>query len=158
VSVNVSARQFYGHTLLHSVREALRMADLPPSHLDLEITETALMGAEREVIDILNDLHGLGVSLSLDDFGVGYASLSQLKRLPIHKLKIDRSFVMGIPNDCDDAAIITAIVGMAQALGLSLVAEGVETRDQQTFLTALGCQRGQGYLFGRPGPAVLAAI
>jgi EAL domain-containing protein (putative c-di-GMP-specific phosphodiesterase class I) len=158
VSVNVSARQFYGHTLLHSVREALRMADLPPSHLDLEITETALMGAEREVIDILNDLHGLGVSLSLDDFGVGYASLSQLKRLPIHKLKIDRSFVMGIPNDCDDAAIITAIVGMAQALGLSLVAEGVETRDQQTFLTALGCQRGQGYLFGRPGPALLAAI
>jgi len=158
VSVNVSARQFYGHTLVKTVREALRMADLPPSHLDLEITETALMGAEGEVIDILKDLHDLGVSLSLDDFGVGYASLSQLKRLPIHKLKIDRSFVMGIPNDCDDAAIITAIVGMAEALGLSVVAEGVETRDQQSFLTALGCQRGQGYLFGRPGPAVSGAI
>ena len=158
VSVNVSARQFYGHTLVNTVREALRMADLPPSHLDLEITETALMGAEGEVIDILNDLHDLGVSLSLDDFGVGYASLSQLKRLPIHKLKIDRSFVMGIPNDCDDAAIITAIVGMAEALGLSVVAEGVETRDQQAFLTALGCQRGQGYLFGRPGPALSGAI
>ena len=158
VSVNVSARQFYGRTLVNTVREALRMADLPPSHLDLEITETALMGAEGEVIDILNDLHDLGVSLSLDDFGVGYASLSQLKRLPIHKLKIDRSFVMGIPNDCDDAAIITAIVGMAEALGLSVVAEGVETRDQQAFLTALGCQRGQGYLFGRPGPALSGAI
>jgi len=153
VSVNVSARQFYGHGLVDSVRQTLKEADLPPSHLDLEITETALMGAEQEVIDILNELHGLGVSLSLDDFGVGYASLSQLKRLPIHKLKIDRSFVMDIPHDSDDAAIITAIIGMAEALGLSVVAEGVETRDQQAFLAALGCRSGQGYLFGRPGPA-----
>jgi len=153
VSVNVSARQFYGHGLVDSVRQTLKEADLPPSHLDLEITETALMGAEQEVIDILNELHGLGVSLSLDDFGVGYASLSQLKRLPIHKIKIDRSFVMDIPHDSDDAAIITAIVGMAEGLGLSVVAEGVETQDQQAFLAALGCRRGQGYLFGRPGPA-----
>ncbi len=154
VSVNVSARQFYGHGLVDSVRQTLKKTNLPPSHLDLEITETALMGAEQEVIDILNELHGLGVSLSLDDFGVGYASLSQLKRLPLHKIKIDRSFVMDIPHDSDDAAIITAIVGMAEGLGLSVVAEGVETQDQQAFLSALGCRRGQGYLFGRPGPAV----
>ncbi len=153
VSVNVSARQFHGHGLVDSVRQTLRETGLPPSHLDLEITETALMGAEREVIDILNELHGLGVSLSLDDFGVGYASLSQLKRLPIHKLKIDRSFVMDIPRDSDDAAIITAIVGMAEALGLSVVAEGVETLEQQAFLASLGCRRGQGYLFGKPEPA-----
>ncbi len=111
------------------------------------------MGAGQGVVDILNDLHALGVSLSLDDFGIGYASLSQLKRLPIHKLKIDRSFVMDIPHDNDDAAIITAIVGMAEALGLSVVAEGVETPDQQAFLCALGCRRGQGYLFGRPAAA-----
>ena len=153
VSVNVSARQFNGPTLLTSVRQALLDSGLPPSHLDLEITETALMGAGQGVVDILNDLHALGVSLSLDDFGIGYASLSQLKRLPIHKLKIDRSFVMDIPHDNDDAAIITAIVGMAEALGLSVVAEGVETPDQQAFLCSLGCHRGQGYLFGRPAAA-----
>ncbi len=153
VSVNVSARQFYGHTLLQHVRQALARAELPPRHLDLEITETALMGAEQEVIDILNDLHALGVSLSLDDFGIGYASLSQLKRLPIHKLKIDRSVVMDIPHDGDDAAIITAIVGMAEALDLAVVAEGVETPEQQAFLAKLGCQRGQGYLFGKPASA-----
>jgi len=153
VSVNVSARQFYGRGLVESVRQALAAANLPPSHLDLEITETALMGAEQEVVDILNDLHALGVSLSLDDFGIGYASLSQLKRLPIHKLKIDRNFVMDIPQDSDDVAITTAIVGMAEALGLSVVAEGVETREQQAFLAALGCHRGQGYLFGKPEPA-----
>ncbi|MDD5388351.1 MAG: EAL domain-containing protein [Gallionellaceae bacterium] len=153
VSVNISARQFYGRTLVDSVRQTLLETQLPPSHLDLEITETALMGAEREVIDILNELHDLGVSLSLDDFGIGYASLSQLKRLPIQKLKIDRSFVMDIPHDHDDAAIVTAIIGMADALGLSVVAEGVETQDQQAFLTAVGCRRGQGYLFGKPEPA-----
>jgi len=153
VSVNVSARQFYGHTLVDSVRQALAEAGLPPGHIDLEITETALLGAEQKVIDILGELHGLGVSLSLDDFGIGYASLSQLKRLPIHKLKIDRSFVMDILHDSDDAAIVTAIIGMADALGLTVVAEGVETQDQQAFLAALGCRRGQGYLFGKPGPA-----
>lgn len=153
VSVNVSARQFYGHGLVDSVRRTLKETHLPPHHLDLEITETTLMGGEQEVIDILDELHDLGVSLSLDDFGVGYASLAQLKRLPIHKLKIDRGFVMDLPHDGDDAAIVTAIVGMADALGLTVVAEGVETRDQQAFLSALGCRRGQGYLFGRPGPA-----
>ncbi|MBU1665622.1 MAG: EAL domain-containing protein [Gammaproteobacteria bacterium] len=153
VSVNVSARQFSGRGLVDSVRQTLKEADLPPSHLDLEITETALMGGEQEVVDILNELHDLGVSLSLDDFGIGYASLSQLKRLPIHKLKIDRSFVMDILHDSDDTAIVTAIIGMADALGLTVVAEGVETQDQQAFLAALGCRRGQGYLFGRPGPA-----
>ncbi len=153
VSVNVSARQFYGHTLVDSVRQALAEAGLPPGHIDLEITETALLGAEQKVINILGELHGLGVSLSLDDFGIGYASLSQLKRLPIHKLKIDRSFVMDILHDSDDAAIVTAIIGMADALGLTVVAEGVETQDQQAFLAALGCRRGQGYLFGKPGPA-----
>ena len=153
VSVNVSARQFYGRGLVASVRQALAAAALPASHLDLEITETALMGAEQEVIDILDELHDLGVSLSLDDFGIGYASLSQLKRLPIQKLKIDRSFVMDIPHDTDDVAIITAIIGMAEALGLAVVAEGVETQDQRTFLASLGCRRGQGYLFGRPDPA-----
>ncbi|MDP2431728.1 MAG: EAL domain-containing protein [Pseudomonadota bacterium] len=153
VSVNVSARQFYGRGLVDSVRRTLMETNLPPSHLNLEITETALMGAEQEVVDILGELHGLGVSLSLDDFGVGYASLSQLKRLPIHKLKIDRGFVMDLPHDSDDAAIVTAIIGMADALGLTVVAEGVETTDQQAFLAALGCRSGQGYLFGRPGPA-----
>ncbi|MDP2833393.1 MAG: EAL domain-containing protein [Pseudomonadota bacterium] len=153
VSVNVSARQFYGHGLVNTVRQTLAEADLPPSHIDLEITETALLGAEQGVIDILGELHGLGVGLSLDDFGIGYASLSQLKRLPIHKLKIDRSFVMDILHDSDDAAIVTAIIGMAEALGLTVVAEGVETREQQAFLAALGCRRGQGYLFGKPEAA-----
>lgn len=153
VSVNVSARQFYGHTLVESVRNALRNADLPAWHLDLEITETALLGAEQEVMDTLRDLHALGVSLTLDDFGVGYSSLSQLKRLPIQKLKIDRSFVMDVPDDMEDVAIIAAIVAMAKAMGLAVLAEGVETPAQQAFLAKLGCHDGQGYLFGRPGAA-----
>ncbi|MBS4095967.1 MAG: EAL domain-containing protein, partial [Sulfuricella sp.] len=153
VSVNVSARQFYGRTLVESVRNALRNADLPARHLDLEITETALLGAEQEVMDTLRDLHALGVSLTLDDFGVGYSSLSQLKRLPIHKLKIDRSFVMDVPEDAEDVAIIAAIVAMAKAMGLAVLAEGVETPVQQAFLAKLGCHDGQGYLFGHPQAA-----
>jgi diguanylate cyclase len=152
VSVNVSPRQFYGQGLLESVQQALSQHDIPAHHLDLEITETALMGAEKGVIEILNSLHDLGVGLSLDDFGVGYASLSQLKHLPIQKLKIDRSFVQDIPGNLDDAAIITAIIGMADALGLAVVAEGVERRDQQDFLAKLVCRNGQGFLFGRPLP------
>jgi diguanylate cyclase (GGDEF)-like protein len=152
VSVNVSPRQFYGGELVESVCGALVESRLPAAYLNLEITETALMGAELAVVELLDRLSALGVGLSLDDFGVGYASLSQLKRLPIQKLKIDRSFVMDIPGDRDDAAIVAAIVGMAQALELTVVAEGVETEEQRAFLASLGCNLGQGFLFGQPGP------
>lgn len=150
VSVNVSPRQFYGAGLIECVGQALAQHNLAARHLDLEITETTLMGAERDVVDILDSLNDLGVGLSLDDFGVGYASLSQLKRLPIQKLKIDRSFVQDIPGDADDAAIIAAIIGMARALDLMVIAEGVERLDQQAYLAELGCAGGQGYLFGKP--------
>jgi EAL domain-containing protein (putative c-di-GMP-specific phosphodiesterase class I) len=126
---------------------------LPANSLTLEITETTAMSDADASMTVLQELSDMGVDLSIDDFGTGYSSLMYLKRLPANELKIDRGFVRDLEHDSDDAAIVSAIVALGQALGLRIVAEGVETDVQQNFLTQLGCDSLQGYLLGHPLPA-----
>jgi diguanylate cyclase (GGDEF)-like protein/PAS domain S-box-containing protein len=147
VSVNVSALQFQQPGFAEHVGDVLREAGLTPSLLELELTETILVQDAQEALARLNSLAELGVQLSIDDFGTGYSSLSYLKRFPIACLKIDRSFVSGLPADESDAAIVQAIIRMGRALRLQIVAEGVETPAQHTFLQEAGCDFFQGYLF-----------
>ncbi|MEZ5145116.1 MAG: EAL domain-containing protein [Acidimicrobiales bacterium] len=151
--VNLSARQLVQPDLVDVVVGALRDASLEPSSLCLEITETALMADPAMALAVLTDLHGLGVHLAIDDFGTGYSSLAYLKRFPVDVLKIDRSFVDGLGEDPEDTAIVSAIISMSRALGLDVVAEGVETLRQLDELRSLGCDRAQGFLFARPVPA-----
>jgi diguanylate cyclase (GGDEF)-like protein len=153
VAVNLSAVQFNHPGLIGMVRDALRRHALDPACLTLEITEsTAMRDADSSMI-ILQQLSDMGVRISIDDFGTGYSSLLYLKRLPASELKIDRGFVRDLDHDTEDAAIISAIVALGQALRLRIVAEGVETPSQRDFLTQLGCNSLQGYLLGRPLPA-----
>ncbi|MEJ6004352.1 EAL domain-containing protein [Paucibacter sp. AS339] len=149
ISVNLSVRQLERPDIVELVGQALADAQLPPETLELEITESVIMHAEN-AIQALAALHRLGVRLSVDDFGTGYSSLAYLKLLPIQTLKVDRSFVIGIGEHLGDEAIIQAVIGMARSLGLSTVAEGVETAAQLEFLLAQGCDQIQGYLFSRP--------
>lgn len=149
VAVNLSARDF-SPGLAARVAALLTSHGVPPGWLELEITEGMLTHGNREVITLMDEVAALGVSLSLDDFGTGYSSLSYLKRFPIDTLKIDRSFVTGIPDDGNDCAIAGAIVSMAQRLGHRVIAEGVETAEQLAFLKSLGCQEMQGYFFSAP--------
>jgi diguanylate cyclase (GGDEF)-like protein/PAS domain S-box-containing protein len=152
VAVNLSARDF-SPGLAERVRLLLDKHGVPPSWLELEITEGMLTHSNHEVIAMMDAITALGVSLSLDDFGTGYSSLTYLKRFPIDTLKIDRSFVTGIPDDGNDCAIAGAIASMAQRLGHRVIAEGVETEEQLAFLRSLGCQEMQGFLFSAPVPA-----
>jgi len=153
MAVNLSAIQFCHTGLVDSVARALRDNDLPANCLTLEITETTAMHDADASLTVLQRLSDMGVDLSIDDFGTGYSSLMYLKRLPANELKIDRGFVRDLEQDSDDAAIVSAIVALGQALGLRIVAEGVETDGQQDFLTRLGCDSLQGYLLGQPVPA-----
>jgi EAL domain-containing protein (putative c-di-GMP-specific phosphodiesterase class I) len=153
LAVNLSSRQFLHHNLTRSIEEYVKRSHLRKGTLEFEITESVAMHNAEDSIGIMRQLKGLGVQLALDDFGTGYSSLSYLKRFPIDKLKIDKSFVRDIPNDANDVAIVTAIIAMAHALGLSVQAEGVETQDQADFLTDCGCEYAQGYLFSRALPA-----
>lgn len=153
ISVNLSPRQFHTGDMVALVRKALADSGLEPGMLELEITESVLIKYNVEAIDKLNELGELGVKLAIDDFGTGYSSLSYLKRLPIHRLKIDKSFVRESHIDLDDAAIATAIIGMAKGLGIGVTAEGVENEEQLAFLKQAGCQIVQGYYFGTPLPA-----
>ncbi len=153
VAVNLSALQFCHAGLIGSVQSALQRHALPANCLTLEITETTAMQDADTSLGILRQLADMGVDLSIDDFGTGYSSLLYLKRLPANELKIDRGFVRDLERDSDDAAIISAIVALGQALDLRIVAEGVETESQQAFLTGLGCDSLQGFLFGKPVPA-----
>ncbi|MDN0083320.1 EAL domain-containing protein [Crenobacter sp. SG2305] len=152
VAVNLSARQF-SPALVQQVAEALHASGLEASRLELEITESLLMQNPLEAVDILHQLKSLGVHIAIDDFGTGYSSLSYLKRFPLDALKIDRSFVDGLPLDEDDAAIAEAIMAMAKKLRFTVVAEGVETLEQSQFLQTKGCALLQGYYFARPMPA-----
>jgi len=130
-----------------------------PSHLVLELTESVLIDSPPETAAMLDAIKEMGVRISVDDFGTGYSSLSYLKRFPIDELKIDRSFVHGVADDEDDAAIVTAIIRMAHALGLTVVAEGVETEEQLAFLSDRGCNTFQGFLRSKPlPPSELAAM
>ncbi len=153
MAVNLSAIQFCHAGLVDSVARALQQNGLPANCLTLEITETTAMHDADASLTVLQRLSDMGVDLSIDDFGTGYSSLMYLKRLPANELKIDRGFVRDLEQDSDDAAIVSAIVALGQALGLRIVAEGVETDRQQDFLTRLGCDSLQGYLLGQPVPA-----
>lgn len=149
LAVNISARQF-DLRLPKRFDDLLSRYQLEPRHLKLEITESLMVRGAEQVIPVLNELVAMGFGIALDDFGTGYSSLSYLKRFPISTLKIDRSFVIGIPQDSNDCAIARAIVTMGQQLRQEIVAEGVETRAQMQFLRSLGCDQLQGYLFSPP--------
>ncbi len=153
VSINVSARQMTDHKLLEQVAAALDSSGLPPERLELEITELVLLDGELETLLILAALRDLGIGLALDDFGTGAASLFTLKRLPLTAMKLDRSLVRDLPHDGEDRAIISAVVSTGHALGLDLIAAGVETAAQQLFLAGIGCDAAQGYFFSQPLPA-----
>lgn len=146
VAVNVSAVQFHQNGFIDSVREALGETGLPGHLLELELTESILLQDVAETLRLLETLSDMGVSLAIDDFGIGYSSLGYLKKLPIKKLKIDQSFVRGLPEDQSDSALVMAIIGMGQALGMSIVAEGVETAEQKDYLAARRCDQMQGFL------------
>jgi EAL domain-containing protein (putative c-di-GMP-specific phosphodiesterase class I) len=149
LSINLSVRQLISPELVPMVCSVLHETQMNPSLLQLEITETALMKDVEHARRVLRELAQLGIKLSIDDFGTGYSSLSYLKTLPIHKLKIDQSFVRDIVSDKDDAAIVIATIGLAHNLGLKVTSEGVETEAQMTFLKEHGCDEGQGYYFSR---------
>ncbi len=152
LAVNLSGRQFLHFNLLKQIEDALRLSGFDATDLDFEITETVAMHNAEESIGVMRQLKSLGIGLALDDFGTGYSSLSYLKRFPIDVLKIDKSFVRDIPEDANDLAIVSAIIAMAHALGLRVLAEGVETAPQRDFLRECGCEFAQGFLFSRPLP------
>jgi diguanylate cyclase (GGDEF)-like protein len=154
MAVNLSARQFRQDGLIETVRGALAVARLEPRYLELELTESAVMQDAESSVQIMRRLSDLGVRISVDDFGTGYSSLSYLRRLPLDKLKIDRSFIREIVTSRDDAQIVRAIVSLAHSLHLKVIAEGVETAEQLTFLRSLGCDQYQGYLCSPPLPPV----
>ncbi|WJN59376.1 GGDEF domain-containing phosphodiesterase [Pseudomonas sp. SO81] len=153
IAVNVSSRLFSRGELDLRVERVLRETGLDPAQLELEVTESAVMDDPQRAEELLTQLHRLGVRLAIDDFGTGYSSLARLKSLPVHKLKLDQSFVRGLPQDGKDAAIAHAVITLGQSLGLHVLAEGIETEEQATYLREIGCPFGQGYWFGRPQPA-----
>ena len=153
VSVNISARQFSDGHLGTRIATILDETGLPPACLELELTESILMREVDKAMQILDSLKNLGLSIAVDDFGTGYSSLNYLKQFPIDVLKIDRTFVDGLPEGEQDAQIARAIIAMAHSLNLAVIAEGVETHEQLEFLREHGCDEVQGYLFGRPMPA-----
>jgi diguanylate cyclase (GGDEF)-like protein/PAS domain S-box-containing protein len=153
VSVNVAGRQFVEGDVERDVAGALEKHRIPGSLLELEMTESSLMMNTERTVNTLHNLRGLGVGISIDDFGTGYSSLAYLRRFPLDKLKIDRSFIGGITTNADDAAIVLAIIRMAHTLKLEVVAEGVETAAQLNWLRNHRCDEIQGYLFSRPVPA-----
>ncbi len=152
LSVNVSASQFTRMDFVQNVSTLLKDNRFDPSRLKLELTESVVLSDVADVIAKMRALKALGLQLSLDDFGTGYSSLSYLKRLPLDQIKIDQSFVRDITNDSDDAAMVQTIIVMASHFGLNVIAEGVETKEQHTFLHRHGCMAYQGYLFGKPVP------
>ena len=153
VAVNISPLQFQQKDFVKKTMSLAEAAGLAPHHAELEITEGVIMRDVQAAQATLGTLKEMGFQLSIDDFGTGYSSLNYLKRFPIDKLKIDRSFVHGLPADADDAAIVSAIIAMAQALRLKVIAEGVETEEQIGFLRAKGCDQVQGYYYHKPLPA-----
>jgi EAL domain-containing protein (putative c-di-GMP-specific phosphodiesterase class I) len=151
ISVNLSGTQIERGNLVNTVSTVLKETGIAPASLELEVTESVIMKDPEQAAAVLNGLRELGVELAIDDFGTGYSSLSYLKRFPLDNLKIDKSFVKGIPQDPNDVAIICAIVALAENLQLRVTAEGVESEAQRKFLLTHGCHVGQGYLFS---PAV----
>ncbi|MCF8178143.1 MAG: EAL domain-containing protein [Sulfuritalea sp.] len=153
ISVNLSARQFQQDDLLRQISSALQTSGLPSSSLELEITEGMLMEDPETAAVLLRTLAGLGIRLAIDDFGTGYSSLAYLRRFPLHRLKIDKSFVRDISTDVNGALIVSAVIGLASSLKMEVIAEGVESVDQLRYLEKKGCHEIQGYFFSRPLPA-----
>jgi EAL domain-containing protein (putative c-di-GMP-specific phosphodiesterase class I) len=150
MSVNMSGLQLHAPGFAASVSRALHFTGLDPAQLCLELTETVLMDDAMRGADLLRELKDLGVHLSVDDFGTGYSSLAYLQRFPVDELKIDRCFVQSLGHEGHDHSLVAAMVAMGHALGLHIVAEGVETPGQQAILLTLGCRSAQGYLFSKP--------
>jgi diguanylate cyclase (GGDEF)-like protein/PAS domain S-box-containing protein len=150
LAVNVSSRQFHHTDLADQVMQVLLETGYPAEHLELELTESALMEREQEALEVLHRLRGMGVGVAIDDFGTGYSSLSYLKRFPLDVLKIDRSFITDIPQDSDDMEIAAAVIAMGHSLGIRVLAEGVETAEQLDFLRLKGCDSYQGFFRSRP--------
>ena len=157
VAVNLSARQFADDDLVAHIEQTMKRYGVTPADLGVELTESVLMADPERANEVLRRLRTMGVRIAIDDFGTGYSSLSYLKRFPAETVKIDRSFIAGLPKDSDDAAITQAVIAMAHSLGLNVVAEGVETAEQLRTLRELGCDEAQGYLLGRPIPAAETA-
>ncbi|ELQ09229.1 putative sensory box GGDEF/EAL domain-containing protein [Pseudomonas fluorescens BRIP34879] len=153
MAVNVSSRLFARRELYEHVARVLHDTGLDPAFLELEVTESAVMDDPDRALEQLHRLRELGLRLAIDDFGTGYSSLLRLKRLPVHKLKIDQGFVAGLPGDEDDVAIVRMVVALAKSMGLQVHAEGIEQVEQARFLLAQACDMGQGYWFGKPKPA-----
>ena len=153
LAINLSARQFT-HQLTQQVTQILEQYNIAGQRITLEITESLLMKQPENAISILTELRRLGIKIALDDFGTGYSSLSYLKKFPLDKLKIDRNFILGLPHDLDDIAIIKSIVTTAKHFNLVTVAEGIENTEQAYFLEGIGCIEGQGYLYSKPVPAI----
>ena len=152
VAVNLSPRQFVRGDLPREVMRILRDTGLNPAHLELEVTESTVMHNPERAAATLGQLKAMGVSIAIDDFGTGYSSLAYLKRFPLDSLKIDRSFITDLPGDADDAAITRGVIAMAHSLRLSVIAEGVETREQSEFLRQHGCDEMQGNYVSVPLP------
>jgi diguanylate cyclase (GGDEF)-like protein len=150
MAVNLSPRQFSDENLLRDVDDALAASGMPAHLLQLEITESMMMHDVEHAIELLDVIRGRGVRLAIDDFGTGYSSMSLMKKFPVDTIKIDRSFIEDLPEDCEDRAIAQAIISLGKALGLTVIAEGVETSDQADFLRERGCDEMQGYLISRP--------
>jgi EAL domain-containing protein (putative c-di-GMP-specific phosphodiesterase class I) len=150
LSVNLAGAQLRQPQLLEHISQLLTDNSLEPCLLQLEITESFIMNQTEDALSILHQLKALGVQLAIDDFGTGYSSLSYLKRLPLDTLKIDQSFVRGLPNDPHDVAIARAIIALGRSMQFTVIAEGVETKAQELFLAAEGCEQIQGFVLSRP--------
>jgi EAL domain-containing protein (putative c-di-GMP-specific phosphodiesterase class I) len=148
----LSPVQFSSPNLYDTIAGILSASGLAPDRLELEITERVFMENSERTLAILHQLKSLGVRIAMDDFGTGYSSLSYLRSFPFDKIKVDRTFISGVVEGVEHAAIVQAVVSLARALGMGTIAEGVETRDQQNSILALGCDEAQGYLFSPPVP------
>ena len=156
MSINVSSVQLQRPDFVDTVGRTLAKWELPARHIELELTEGAMIGNVERAISTMRALKSLGIRLALDDFGTGYSSLNYLRRFPIDKLKIDRTFVMDIDSDASAAGICNAIIGLGHQLGMTVLAEGVETLRQVQYLRRNACDQFQGFYFGRPAPAAAA--
>lgn len=150
IAVNLSTKQFRDKNLLSSVSKIIHDTGCRPACVELEVTESFAMNRPEDSIATMKQLRKLGMDLAIDDFGTGYSSMTYLKKLPISKLKIDRSFISGIPHDANDLAITRATIALGKTLGLRIIAEGVETVEQEAMLRAEGCDEAQGYYYGKP--------
>jgi EAL domain-containing protein (putative c-di-GMP-specific phosphodiesterase class I) len=150
MAVNLSPRQFNDEHLLRDIASVLAETGMNPELLELEITEGMVMQDSQRTARVLAEIKKLGIKLAIDDFGTGYSSLAQIKRFPIDTIKVDRSFIRNLPQDAEDKAITQAIIAMGKTLSLTVVAEGVETGEQEAFLREHACDETQGYYFSKP--------